>query len=355
MLNSFLTPVLFFFISLLLSYYYTFLLLKALKYRNIYATINPRSSHEKKVPTLGGMVFFAVAIMSIGLSFQFETKNMAWILIPSLTVIATIGFKDDLIGMKAWKKFLGQIFALGIMFFLLQFNFEEMQLEFDFKNVFIASIWCKLGLFIFMLFFINAVNFIDGIDGLAGLYSLVVFGILSLVFLAQEQPSLMLICFTFMGILTAFLYFNTSQEKKIFMGDTGSLILGLTLISLIVMAYLLKTPLKQPFTPHSKVLLLVLLVSYPIYDALRMVVIRLSKGKKFYAPDQNHIHHVLIRYFGWSHWKTSLFINTINLVKILCIMALNRYVGPWFSLSILLYFYAFLSWIIYRINKLSTS
>ena len=111
--------------------------------------------------------------------------------------------------------------------------------------------------------------------------------------------------------------------------------------------------MNQPMTPYSKVLLLMLLVSYPIYDALRMVLIRILTGRKFYAPDQNHIHHVLIRFFGWSHWKTALIINAVNAVKIMCIMAIELYFGLWFSLALLLIFYAFVSWFIYRINELS--
>jgi len=268
-----------------------------------------------------------------------------------LTLIASIGFKDDLIGIKAWKKFVGQILSLAVMFFLIELNFDHLQLEFDFSKDLLISLGFKVLIFVFMLFFINAFNFIDGIDGLAGGYALTVFVVLAGIFYSQHQISLMLACITFIGILVAFLYFNTSKEKKIFMGDTGSMLLGLTIISLVVIAYLLKSPMLNYTECISKGMILVLLVSFPTYDGLRVVIIRLLNGRKFYEPDQNHVHHILIRSYGWSHIKTAFLINSVNLVILVFSLAFECFFGPLWACAFLISIYLLLSWYLYHLNK----
>lgn len=355
MFYSILIPTLFFLVSFAFTFYYTLILLKALRYRNLFTTINLRSSHNKEVPSLGGLVFYAVAMLSLSISHQLDNNGFALVLMPSLTLIASIGFKDDLIGIKAWKKFIGQIVSLAVMFFLIELNFDHLQLEYDFSKDLLISMGFKVLIFIFMLFFINAFNFIDGIDGLAGGYAFMAFGVLAGIFYSQQQISLMLACITFIGILVAFLYFNTSKEKKIFMGDTGSMLLGLTIISLVLIAYLLKSPMLNFTDCLSKGMILVLLVSYPTYDGLRVVVIRLLNGRKFYEPDQNHVHHILIRTYGWSHLKTALLINTSNLVIFVLSLAFECYFGPLWACAFLINVYVLLSWYLYRLSKFINS
>jgi UDP-N-acetylmuramyl pentapeptide phosphotransferase/UDP-N-acetylglucosamine-1-phosphate transferase len=338
-------------IPFLLSFYYTHLLLKALRYRNIFSIINFRSAHKYPVPNLGGLVFYAILMLSMSISYQFDHNGYGLLLMPSVTAITIIGFKDDLIGIRAWKKFIGQAFSILITLVIIQFSFKELNFAIDFSRDFIFSIGIKIFILLLMLFFINAFNFIDGIDGLAGMYALFCFSVFSILSYLMNDWSLMVLSFTVIGIIIGFLLFNLSEKRKIFMGDTGSLILGLLIASVSLILFILKDPLKMPLEHTTKILVLILILIYPVYDAIRTVCFRLLNGHEFYAPDQTHIHHIIIKHKRWSHMKTSLIINGVNLFIFISVLTVEQCINLLSAFGVLFCFYLVISIVLYKIQR----
>jgi UDP-N-acetylmuramyl pentapeptide phosphotransferase/UDP-N-acetylglucosamine-1-phosphate transferase len=151
------------------------------------------------------------------------------------------------------------------------------------------------------LVIINAFNLIDGVDGLAGMLGLISTLFFGVVFTLENQTAYAILAFSTAGSLVAFLMFNISPAR-IFMGDTGSLLLGLVNAVLVVHFINFETSasavLKFPAAPALGFAVLFL----PLMDTLRVTLIRIYRGRSPFDPDVNHLHHILLRK-GFSHIK----------------------------------------------------
>ena len=163
-----------------------------------------------------------------------------------------------------------------------------------------------LSVFVFVIT-INSYNLIDGIDGLAsgiGILALSVFLILNI---EIENSVAIILCSSVIGSLISFLRFNlNSGNKKIFMGDTGSLVVGFLMSVILILSLDFEQSSKSSF--KNIPVLVLAAMSYPYVDTLRVMIIRRLKKRKFYQPDKNHKHHKLLE-FGFTHKKSTLIIN----------------------------------------------
>ena len=170
-----------------------------------------------------------------------------------------------------------------------------------------------VGSMFFLLALINAFNLLDGIDGLTSITGIIVASFYSYMFYKLGYFYYLSISITTIATLLAFLRFNFSVKRKIFMGDTGSLTIGLVLglLTLKLMAAdAVYTSLN--FQPKQLPLLLVAVLFVPILDICRVMIIRLLKGVSMFSADRNHIHHIIVDY-GLSHLKASLLIGLVNI------------------------------------------
>jgi UDP-N-acetylmuramyl pentapeptide phosphotransferase/UDP-N-acetylglucosamine-1-phosphate transferase len=165
---------------------------------------------------------------------------------------------------------------------------------------------------------INAFNLLDGIDGFAAIVGIIIFsffflfyGLLKLYFLAFLNAIIL-------GSLFAFLRFNLSNSKKIFMGDTGSMIIGFLVSVMTIYAISLKNESLSffNFPPQNLPFLLFAVLFLPFFDTCRVIVIRLIQRKHPFHADRQHIHHILLDYLGCSHLKVGLIYGFINLILI---------------------------------------
>ena len=173
----------------------------------------------------------------------------------------------------------------------------------------IASI---AGSMFFLLALINAFNLLDGIDGLTSITGIIVASFYSYMFYHLGYFYYLSISITTIATLLAFLRFNFSVKRKIFMGDTGSLTIGLVLGLLtlkLMTADGVYTSLH--FYPNQLPLILIAILFVPILDICRVMIIRLLRGVSMFSPDRNHIHHIIIDY-GLSHRKASFLIGLVN-------------------------------------------
>lgn len=281
---------------------------------NKFDPVNQRSSHSTLATKTGGIALFTTLFL-ITLYYYF-TNNEIFdfsLLIP-LAIIFIIGVYDDFYDADFKLKFFIQIIVAKLLIdngFLIN-NYYGLFGLYEIPH-FLAQL---TTIFVFLLV-VNAFNFIDGIDGLAISFS--IFSILGFEYLnpSNSLTFLNLIC---IGGLISLYYFNLKKQKKIFLGDAGSLFLG-SLICLNLYHYL---DFNQTVVKGNRVLLSVAILFYPLFDLLRVFIIRISQKKSPFVADKKHIHHTIIKKVK-SHFVTSFIIVLSNLILlILCLLLTNK-------------------------------
>ncbi|TXE18855.1 undecaprenyl/decaprenyl-phosphate alpha-N-acetylglucosaminyl 1-phosphate transferase [Psychroserpens burtonensis] len=311
-----------------------------------------RSMHSKRTPTLGGIgIFFSLVVVMTITGAMLNTKVMLLVM-GGITILFFLGLKDDLTVLSPRSKFLGQIFAALLLIVFTDTRIIGLSSILD---VYTLPYWVSIGftLFVYILI-INAYNLIDGVDGLAGSIALLISIVFSVLFYNTGALSLATISVALIGALVAFLRFNFSSKNKIFMGDTGSMILGF-LIAFFTISFISESQLdaNSSFYRASPALALSMLF-YPLMDTFRIFFIRIFVLKKSpFEADRNHIHHRFIQ-SGYTHVQTTLTIVLINLIIIIIAfnmlhLNLNTQIGVLFLYGSLLYYLPFL--LKRRINK----
>ena len=171
---------------------------------------------------------------------------------------------------------------------------------------------------IIALTIINAYNLIDGVDGLASTLGISIFSMFALIFLTMGLNYYFLICVSLICILLAFtllafMRYNFSHEKKIFMGDTGSLVIGFCIAILALKFLTIDTSLFKRFTfaPQNKLLIVAAILAVPLFDMMRVIGVRLLKKQSPFTADRNHIHHILSD-LGLEHYKIAILLGLLN-------------------------------------------
>ncbi|TMI73269.1 MAG: undecaprenyl/decaprenyl-phosphate alpha-N-acetylglucosaminyl 1-phosphate transferase [Bacteroidetes bacterium] len=268
------------------------LIIKLSRKYDLYDMPNERKEHVLPVPTMGGIAVVAGMLAALGLwlPFHYDTPQVCFFF--SVAVLLSLGIMDDLRDLSARYKFFIQaalatlmaISGIRITSFEGLFGIYELPLaaQYTFTLLTIAGVT-------------NAFNLIDGIDGLAGgigFMSLTTLGI----FLTMNGDIISaLIAFSLAGAVVAFLYFNFNPAK-IFLGDTGSLVLGFSIAVLCIRLMQVNTLTSLPHSP----LFVLSLVFIPVFDTIRVFAKRIWKGKSPFQADKTHIHHLLTN-AGFSH------------------------------------------------------
>jgi len=288
--------------------------------------VNKRSSHQGIVASFGGIAFFITFLIVLSfiqlMNLDIQSSNLV---IMSLTILFAVGLKDDLVASTARAKFIGQLAAVVLILFIpdIQIHTALGFLEINNLNV---ALSISLSAF-FVLSCINAYNLIDGIDGLAGFIGIIIFATYGLIFYYSNQYFYFYISLSGVAILSAFLRFNLAKgNKKIFMGDTGSLIIGF-LIGLLTLKFLACNPLSQLNTglkSENLPILALAIFFIPTFDTIRIIITRLVKGHSPFKADRDHSHHVLID-LGLTHFRASLVLGSLNLFVIIVFFLLCRY------------------------------
>ena len=303
----------------------------------LYDTPDHRSSHSDIVPTFGGVAFYICLVLILFFLQSLDIDEATVSLLVALTITFFIGLTDDFKNLSPKVKFIGQVLSVGIILSNPEFQIHSFH---GFLGINEIPFVISMGIsgFVF-LGFINAFNLIDGIDGNASIVGIVISVTLGLIFYKLEMFFYLAICVVLISTLFAFLRFNLSQRKKIFMGDTGSLVVGLVLGALTMRL------LSLGFEPFSRLsitraeipLLLLGVLIIPALDISRVIFIRLMRKKSIFSPDRNHIHHVLID-SGLSHRQASILVGIVNAV----IITLSYYALKYFDLVYAVLFFNFL-------------
>lgn len=291
--------------------------------KRLVTPVNNRSSHKSITPPFGGVAFYIVFIGFISFTQAALNESIGYYIIAASSILFIIGLKDDLIHSTARAKLAGQVAASLIAVHSTSFR---IPLHAFFDNLTIhplLSILTSVGLLILI---INAYNLIDGIDGLAAMIGIVTCTTYAWLFFTNNELFFFLLSIITIGILTAFLRFNLSKKNnKIFMGDCGSLTIGL-IIGLLTLRFL---SIPSTHTPQlnkieNRILLTAAALFIPFLDTFRIIIIRLLKRQSPFKADKNHLHHVLINN-GFTHIQASLLLSLAQVsVLILFFLAFGK-------------------------------
>jgi len=311
---------------------------------------NNRSSHEKKTPTLGGVSFFYTLIFALFFLKYWDQQYETIYFIPGLTILLMVGLKDDLLVLSPYTKLAAQFCAVGFLLMNNDLVIHSLNGFLGIEEIPLYVYYVIAGFL--MLTIINAYNLIDGIDGLAAIVGVVVLVLYTTIFYITKDYFYMVLCLSLNGSLMAFLAFNLSSTRKIFMGDTGSLIVGF-IISILTIKFLSLTPENYedlPFLLENAPLIAISILIVPLFDTARVFTIRIANKKSPFSPDRNHIHHILIDYLSLSHKNASLIIGGFNLLFIVLFVGLASTSKNHYLLVILICFIIGLGYLFFRLD-----
>lgn len=302
------------------------------KSRNMVVRPNKRTSHQGAVPNIGGVnIFLSLLVVFIPLVVS---GNMKPSLFVGFCIIFVIGFIDDRLVLSAYWKIVGETLCA---FFLIYF-----------ADIRITSLSGILGIYelhpllsyalsyLCYTLVINALNLIDGVDGLASGLGILYCLFFSLWFLFMQMYSYSIIGFAVVGALTVFFLYNVfgRSKRKIFMGDSGSLMLGY-IISFMAFMFieLNKTPIADPslYFPVAPVSVIAI-IFIPIFDVFRVAITRIINHKSVLVADRNHIHHLLLS-LGFSHKQVTAILLLVTIAYFLMAIVLKSY-SEWVQLAI---------------------
>lgn len=292
-----------------------------------------RSSHEEPTPRLGGAMIFAGVILSSVLFTSLSNAYELKYIIAGMLILFFIGVKDDIVSLTPIKKAIGQFLAASLIVLAGDIKIAccyEMAIPTGVP--YIISVVVSVLVIVAL---INSINFIDGIDGLASGVGIMVSSILGAWFIASGHISYSVMCFSLSGALIAFLYFNVwSKKHKIFLGDTGSMLIGFLLAVFVIRFLELNADYNQPVRLNSAASMALALLFIPIFDSLRVMIVRVRNGKSIFKADNNHIHHMVLQLSN-SHIRATSTLLAVNLLLIVLTLLLQG-IGNYLLIAILI-------------------
>ncbi|GMQ35085.1 MraY family glycosyltransferase [Algoriphagus taiwanensis] len=296
-------------------------LIKILKSLDLSEKPGGRKIHKKTTPSMGGIGFFLATSISLGIwGWQYPLPDIRYLL-GAIALMFFVGFRDDLVELKAKHKILGQLVAVILVVVAGDIRVRDFH---GFMGIGELPIWFSYGFTAFVLLALtNAFNLIDGLDGLAATVALITLGLLGSWFYFQGLESYSVLCFTLLGGVLSFLVFNW-HPAKIFMGDTGSLTLGFAMGSLVVafMDYNSALPEGALLKFGPSFTMGIVLLIYPLYDMARVFTRRIRRGQHPMTADKSHVHHFLMR-MGLSHDKVALILGGTQILLITLVLGMS--------------------------------
>jgi len=316
--------------SFILTFFIIPILIKVAVKLNWVDNPNERKVHTNAIPTLGGVGIVAGLLLSFSIYlFQFQIQESLGLFFV-IFILMAIGIYDDLYEISAKKKLIMQLLLGGIICFL-GYRIESL---YGFLGINEIPMILQYGItIIFISGFINAFNFIDGIDGLAGGIALMNSIVFALFFLYVGNDFFALWALGLAGACAAFLCYNINPAK-IFMGDTGSTVIGLLLALMGIKLIQIGSLINLPHLNNIVIAVIGILI-VPIYDIFRTIFNRLLRKQSPFQPDKTHIHHLLLK-TRFNHLKSASILYISNFVLILIAFNIKNHVSVFEAIVILI-------------------
>ena len=284
--------------------------------KNMLDTPNVRTVHESLTPRLGGVAVFA-GFMS-ALTIFAPLNNGVQQLLAGCIVLFFVGLKDDLVSISVAKKFVGQLLATGVVMIMADVRITSFQGILGVQELPIGISYAFT--FFAIVGITNAINLIDGLDGLAGSIVLIIVSTYGYYFYQYGGPDFQNYAFVsvcVVGGILGFLRYNF-HKASIFMGDTGSLVCGFIVSILTIQFIEMGLKVGQPFGSAAPAVAVGILF-VPLFDTLRVFIVRMMAGRSPFSPDKNHVHHRILA-MGFQQISTVILLGLLNVVVILMVI-----------------------------------
>lgn len=308
--------------------------------KKLFDEVDERKIHKGVVPRLGGIAFFPSILFSFAIVVGFNLKYYGWetagayfnVVVPFYFMICAVllmflvGIADDLLGVRYRAKFGVQIIASVLIIF--SGNYIDNFFGFLWVNEIPDWIgWISTAFMV--VYVVNAINLIDGIDGLASGLSTVAFLFYAMIFFFAGEYAYSLLAAAGAGTLLPFFYYNVfgdaNKQKKIFMGDTGSLTTGMLLVFCgIAMLHLGD---RSEVAHYNAVILGISPLLLPCFDVVRVYLHRVLRHRNPFLPDKSHIHHKLLA-LGFNQRVALIIIMIWSMFFIVINLLLSPYINP---------------------------
>ena len=328
--------------------------------RRLFDPVDSRKIHQGIIPRLGGIAFmpsiFFTILLLVGLNTAFAQGELWRNIQTNITEISftccallllyITGIVDDMIGVRYKNKFVVQILC-GILLVAAGLALHNLG-----GVLGIQQLYRPLGFLLTILvvvFIVNAINLIDGIDGLASGLTIVAMSYFGVLFIEERQLAYAVLSFATVGTLLPFFYYNVfgnvNRGRKLFMGDTGSLTMGLILA---FCGLRVANSVSLPTIGINTMVAAFAPLLVPCMDVVRVFFVRIRSGKNPFTPDKNHIHHKLLAIGVSARWAM---ITIVLISAFLTVM--NVVLARWVNINILLVgdvllYTAFNYWLSYK-------
>ena len=305
--------------------------------RRLFDSVDERKLHTAHIPRLGGIAFFPCITVTVSLAIigynlwqgynilDMDLTNRLLSMLCCLFILYLIGMMDDLIGVRYRSKFVVQILC-GLLMLISGLCCDTLFVLF---GIYVIPYYIGVPFTVFVIVYIlNAINLIDGIDGLASGLSIIAFLAFGCMFIRLQWWMYAFISLAAFGVLLPFFYYNVygkiHRGRKIFMGDTGSLTIGM-LLAVMAIRLSMSDPMKESVFPGVIVTAFSFLI-VPMLDVVRVVLHRWRNRKPLFLPDKNHIHHKFIA-LGMSQRKAKACIISLALASAVVNVFLIHYLS----------------------------
>lgn len=310
-------------ISFAIGYLFMPVVIDVAKKHNFVVSPNKRTSHNGDIPNIGGInIFVSFLITVFFFSFNFFSELQFTIL--GLAIILIVGFIDDLIELDALWKLLGEFISGFFIIVLGDMRFTTLS---GFLGIYeIPLVFSYLISFFIFVLIVNALNLIDGVDGLASGLGIIYALFFGIYFLLTNNHDLSMSAFAMLGSLSVFFLYNVfGNNRKIFMGDSGSLLIGYMIFIYVLSFNEMNANNHVPQELHMSAAPAVLfsLLIVPIFDTIRVVLTRLKQKRNPFSPDRNHIHHLLLT-LDLKHKQVTFLLMTITILLTLLAIVLRN-------------------------------
>jgi UDP-N-acetylmuramyl pentapeptide phosphotransferase/UDP-N-acetylglucosamine-1-phosphate transferase len=314
------------------TWYYLPKVIKVVNEKHLNDKPGKHKIHKREIPTLGGIGIFAGFIFGFLMGVNGYMHYVSYFTAAAM-VLFFIGVKDDLIYINPWKKMLAETGTAVILALFTDIHFTSLH---GFLRIQYLPDWGYYLITVFIIvLIINALNLIDGIDGLAASIGIIASLFFGVWFYLSGDYGYTIMAAALLGALIVFLGYNvTDGPKKIFMGDTGSLVIGFTLAVFAIRFNELEASGRSFMALQSTPSVSIAVLIVPLYDTLRVIILRMRSHQSFFIADNRHIHHMMLR-AGFTHRKATLYISVVNVLMIALALLLDGIGILWLGLVLL--------------------
>jgi UDP-N-acetylmuramyl pentapeptide phosphotransferase/UDP-N-acetylglucosamine-1-phosphate transferase len=332
--------------SLLLAFFIVFVsippIVSVAHLKNLYDIPGKRKSHTLATPNLGGVALFAGLSISSGLFIDISGSPEFLHLLIAMIILFFVGIKDDILIIAPVKKLYGEILATIVLVIAADMRFTSLH---GFLGIYQINYISSILLTSFVVIvIINAFNLIDGIDGLASGIGILISFIFGIWFFLVGQTNYAIISAALLGALLGFFGYNVfGRTNKVFMGDTGSLILGLVMSLIVIKFNEFNISYTGVYSIDAAPAVSFGILMLPLFDTLRVFIIRIVNKQSPFDSDKNHLHHRMLK-LGLSHFGSTTLLLSLNLVFIIIafsfqwlgvalLIGLNLFLGLMFTIT----------------------